>query len=181
MLRLLVGTLPAAAVMFLLGFVFYGTPLQMLGWTKAPLATQLAVQQALKALPESGTYVIPSGDTPGATTAYGNGPVAQIQYNSGGFAMVDPKVFAGGFVQMAVSVFLLGCILLTTAATSFGARVRLVSGVAATAVVYLHLAGPVWYHTDWRNAVYTAVADFIVLTAGGMVLARWFIRAPGQS
>ena len=119
MLRLLVGTLPAAVVMFLLGFVFYGTPLQMLGWTKAPLATQLAVQQALKALPQSGTYVIPSGDTPGATAAYGNGPVAQIQYNSGGFAMVDPGVFAGGFVQMAVSVFLLGCVLLTAAPASF--------------------------------------------------------------
>ena len=175
MRQLIVGSLAAALAMFMLGFVFYGTPVQNLGWRTATPATQSAIQQALKALPETGTYVIPSGETPEAMAAYAAGPIAQIQYNGGGFAMMDPVSFAGGYVQMAVSVFLVGCVLRTAVVSVFATRARLVLGIAATAVVYLHFAGPVWYHTDWRNALYVAVADFVILGTGGLILARWFV------
>lgn len=177
--RLMIGSLVAAIAMFMLGFVFYGTPLFNLGWVEAAPEAQASIQAALRVLPRTGTYVIPSGETPAAIAAYAAGPVAQIAYNERGFAMVDPGSLAGGYVHMAVSVFLLGCVLLTVPATFFAARARLVIGVAAVAVVYLHIAGPVWYHTDWRNALYKAVADFVVLTAGGLIVARWFVRRAG--
>ena len=72
--KLVIGSLVAAVVMFLLGFVFYEV-LMNLGWSTAPEATQLAVQEALKALPHSGVYSIPSegSDALAAAAAAGVG------------------------------------------------------------------------------------------------------------
>ena len=175
MQRLIIGSLVAAVAMFLLGYAFYGTALMSLGWGTAAPQVQAGIQSALRELPGTGTYVIPSGNTPDAIAAYAHGPVAQIAYNSGGFAMVDGTSLGGGFIHMAVSVFLLGCVLATVPGTSFGTQARLVLGISATAMVYLHFAGPIWYHTDWRNALYTGVADFIVLSVGGLIVGRWFV------
>lgn len=174
--KLVIGSLVAAIAMFLLGFVFYGV-LMHLGWSTAPEATQLAVQEALKALPGTGTYAIPGGESPAMIAAYAAGPVAQIQYNAGGFPMMDPAVFAGGYVHMAVSVFLVGLLLwnLRDRLVSFAERAQVVIAVAAIFCVYIHLAGPIWYHTDWRNALYKVVADMIIYVTGGLILARWFV------
>ena len=50
MLRVLTGSLLAAVVMFLIGFLAYGTPLMRLGYAQATDAVQLDVQNATASL-----------------------------------------------------------------------------------------------------------------------------------
>ena len=172
--RLVIGALAGGAVMWVLGFVLYGVLFDV-GWSSAPEATQLAVQQALKSLPGSGTYFVPIGETKTMLDAYAAGPIAQISYNAGGFPPFSPTVFIAGFVQFTVVAAMIGWLLLGTGLATFGARARVVCGMAAIAVVYIHLADPIWYHADWRNPLYKTLADFIILSAGGLVVARWFV------
>ncbi|QXQ04750.1 hypothetical protein KX816_10520 [Sphingosinicellaceae bacterium] len=174
-MRFVIGSLVAGAVMWLLGFVFYGLLFDV-GWATAPEATQLAIQSALKALPHTGSYAIPMGETPAMMAAHASGPIAQVVYNARGYPMVDPATFIGGFVQFAVVAAMLGWLLHGLGArVDFIGQARVVIGLAAVAVVYIHLADPVWYHADWRNAVFKSVADLVILSAGGLVMARWFV------
>ena len=174
--RLVIGSLVAAVAMFLLGFVFYGLLIN-LGWSTAPEATQLALQQALKALPHSGVYAIPSGETPTMMAAFQAGPIAQVSYNSGGYSMADPVIFAAGYVHMAVSVFLVGLLLwnLRDRLVTFAERAQVVIAVAAIFSVYIHMAAPIWYHGDWRNALYLCLADTVIYVVGGLIIVRWFL------
>ena len=175
-MRFVIGSLVAGAAMWILGFVFYGL-LFNVGWATAPEATQLALQSALKALPGSGTYIIPMGETKTMLDAYAAGPVAQVNYSARGYDPLSLLVFVGGFVQFSVVAAMIGWLL-----GALGSRVdligrfRVVLGMAAVAVVYIHLADPIWYHGDVRNAVFKSVADFVILSAGGLVMARWFVR-----
>jgi|GEM_PF-2378037 len=174
-MRLVIFSLAAATAMWVLGFVFYGLLFDV-GWATAPEATQLAIQSALKALPHSGTYVVPMGESPAMMQAYAAGPVAQISYNSGGFPMADPAVFVGGFVQFFVVALMIGWLLsgLGDRVDVIG-RVRVVLALAAVAAVYIDLADPIWMRGDWRHALFTAGVDFLILGTGGLIMARWFV------
>src|SRR3546814_5566558 len=102
--RFIIGCVAATAVMFILGLIFYATPLQMLGYAAASDAAGASVQNALAAnLPRTGTYMVPMTNSAEGTVLYGRGPVATIHYNMSGFAVADPRVVAGGFVHMLVS------------------------------------------------------------------------------
>lgn len=173
-MRFVITSLAAGAVMWLLGFVLYGV-LFGVGWASAPEATQLAIQQALKALPHSGSYYIPTGESPAMMNAFAAGPVAQISYNSSGFPVVDTVTFIAGFVQFSVVAAMIGW-LLSALPLGLAGRLKVVIGLAAIAVVYIHLSDPIWYHSDWRNPLYKSFADLIILTAGGFVMARWALR-----
>ncbi len=179
MIRVLIGSLMGAIVMFLIGFLAYGTPLMRLGFAQATDAVQIDVQTALKALPGTGTYVIPSGESAATTAAFANGPVATINYNAGGFAMVDPQVMLTGFIHMFITALLLGLMLwgVRGRVPDFPSRARLVIGMALVAVVFTNLADPIWLHHDWRHAIYVAAVNFISLCAAGHILARWFVPA----
>ena len=83
--RLVIGSVVAAVAMFILGFIFYATPLMKLGQADAPVATQLAVQEALKMLPKSGTYFIPFSATDASImAAHEAGPTAVVKVNMTG-------------------------------------------------------------------------------------------------
>lgn len=179
MTRLLIGSLIGALAMFVLGFIFYG-PLIGLGFAQAPIETQIAVQTALKSLPGTGVYLIPFGNTPAEIAAYQQGPIAQIYYTARGYPIPHVPTLVGGYVQMAVSVFLVGLLLwgVRDQVRDFASRARIVIGVAAIGSVYLNLSGPVWYHAPWHNALYVAAVNFLILMVGGLILARWFVRSP---
>src|SRR3546814_4127375 len=94
-----------------------------------------------------------------------------------GFAVADPRVVAGGFVHMLVSVTILGLALLLVAnrATSFADRARIVLYVTLAASFYMHLGNSIWYHYDWSYTIYRFIPDFVLLAAAGLVIARWFL------
>ncbi|MGL4542520.1 MAG: hypothetical protein ACRCUI_08440, partial [Polymorphobacter sp.] len=118
-------------------------------------------------------------DSAATTAAYANGPVATSNYNIGGFAMADPQVMLTGFVHMLISALLLGLTLwgVRGRVPDFASRARLVVGIALVAVVFIDLSEPIWFHHDWRNALYVGAVNFISLGAAGLLLARWFVPA----
>lgn len=178
MARLVIGSLIGAVFMFLIGFLAYGTPLMETGYGSATPAQQLAVQAALKALP-TGTYIIPEGYSAEGAAAYAAGPVAKVQVNSAGFAPNDPMVMVSGYVHMAVTAFLLALLLWSVRdrVADTGTRLQLVVWASLAAVVFTRLGEPIWFHTDWPNALYVAVVEFVSLVGAGYILARWFVPA----
>ena len=181
MTRFVIGCVAAAVAMFILGFILYGSPLSMLAYATASDAANASVQNALAAnLPKTGTYIVPWPNSAEGTVLYGRGPVATIHYNTGGFSLADPSAMIGGFIHMLVSVTVLGLALLLVAArvADFASRARMVVYFTLAASIYITLADPIWGHQDWIYSVYHFVADFIILAAGGIVIARWFLPRP---
>ncbi len=179
--RFIIGCVAAAVAMFVIGFIFFATPLQMLGYATANDAANASVQNALAAnLPRTGTYMVPLTSSAAGTILYGRGPIATIHYNTGGFAMADPGTMLAGFVHMLVSITILGLALLLVAARvpDFVSRARLVLYMTLATSIYMNLGDPIWYHHDWPYAVYRFVADFVMLGVGGLMIARWFLPEP---
>lgn len=175
--RLLVGSIIAAVAMFLIGFVFFGTPLFSNAYKTAPFETQVAVQDALKALPASGTYFVPMGEDEAAMAAHRAGPTAMLRVNLQGSEMMDPMAMVKGFVHMVVSAFLLGLLLLRVAPKiwSFGERMGIVVAASLAVVVFSRLGEPIWFGADWPFTLYVAVAEVISLIVAGFILAKWFL------
>lgn len=173
--RALIGGVAAAVVMFILGFIFYATPLYKLGSTSVGNAQAAAVQLSMaQNLPTTGTYFVPSGDTPEQAVMYGRGPVATIHYNTGGFSIADPAIMIGGFLHMLVVSLLLavGLYTLSVYIPSFGERLRLLVLGVVGAAVFMRLGDPIWFHQDWNHAIYLFIADCVSLIAAGLVILK---------
>lgn len=178
MLRLIIGSLVAAAVTFLMGWGFFATPMQEMGYAKTSPAVEEQLRAALAALPETGTYFIPDAASPDAARRMEEGPVALVKVNQGGARMMDPVVFGGGYLHMALSFLLLGIVLwvLRRPLPTFTSRVLPVILIAALAAFWTRIGEPIWFHTDWTNALYLAGADFLSLAVGGLIMALFVPR-----
>jgi hypothetical protein len=179
MTRALIGAAVAAVVMFIIGFIFFATPLLKLGTGTLDNAQAAAVQQAMAAnIPSTGTYYVPNADTPEQTVMYGRGPIAIIHYNSGGYSVTDPSIMVMGFVHMLIVTLLMAVGLFTVAqyVPSFGERVRLLVLGTVGAAVFMRLGEPIWYHYDWGYAIYAFVADSVSLIAAGLVILKLLPR-----
>jgi hypothetical protein len=177
--RALVGGVAAAVAMFIIGFIFFATPLYKLGSGSLDNAQAAAVQQAMaQNIPQSGTYFVPSGDTPEQAVMYGRGPVATIHYNTGGYSIADPASMIGGFLHMLVVCLLMavGLYTLSLHIPSFGERVRLLVLGVVGAAVFMRLGDPIWYHQDWGHAIYLFIADCVALIVAGLVILKLLPR-----
>jgi len=175
MARALLGAVAGAVVLFILGFIFYATPLQGIASAELDDSRAAAVQQSLAAnLPRTATYHVPFPDTPAQNVMYGKGPIATIHYNSRGFATADPGVMLGGFLHMlAVSILMAGALLaLTRYVTDFREQMKLMVLAALAATLFMRLRDPIWYHHDWVHAVYLFVGDSISLIAAGFAILK---------
>lgn len=181
MTRALIGAAVAAVVMFILGLIFFATPLSKLGTGTLDNARAAAVQQSLAAnLPSTGTYAVPSADTPEQTVMYGRGPIATVHYNSGGYPVADPSTMIVGFVHMLIVSLLMavGLFTLTRYVADFGEQVRLLALGTIGAVAFTRLGEPIWFHHDWSHAIYLFVADTVTLIAAGLVILKLLPRTP---
>lgn len=181
MIRMVIGSLAGAVAMFIVGFIFFATPLQLIGLSTAGEAQNAAVQVALaQNLPATGTYVVPSPMSAPGAVLYGKGPVATVHYNSQGFSTSSMGVVVAGFVHELIVALILGFALLGVAGrvTDFGSRLRLVLLFSVAASGLALLSDPIWMHQDWRYAIYAFVANVAMLAAAGTVIARWFLPAP---
>ena len=176
--RVIIGAAVAAVAMFIIGFIFFATPLSRLHVGSLDNARAAAVQQALAAnVPRTGTYHVPSADTPEQTVMYGQGPIATIHYNTDGFPTADPGAMLGGLVFDFIVALLIGAALIGVdrRVPDFASRARLVAIFAVAMSAYTHLGEPIWYHHDWSHFIYLFVADAVALAAGGLIIARWFL------
>lgn len=183
MIRLGLGAIAGGIAQWLVGFIFWATPLSGLAFKVANESENAAVQAALaQNLTRSGTgtYMVPWPNTAQGTTLYGQGPIATIHYNSAGFPLVDAGSLFGGLTLSIITAALIGLALWSVAgrAASFAERLKLVVLFAAAAVLYLDLGQPVSNHYGWGHFIYMAIGDFIGLVVAGAVIARWFMATP---
>ena len=181
--RVIIGALVAAIAMFIIGFIFFATPLARLGTANLEDAQAAAVQNALAVnIPKTGTYSVPGIDTPAQTNMYSRGPIATVHYNTGGFAATDPTTIVGGLVFNFVIALLIGAALIgiDRRVPDFGsrARVAVIIGVAASA--FTHLSEPIYFHHDWPHFIYLFIADGAMLAAAGIIIA-WFLPKSGAA
>lgn len=191
MVRLVLGAVLSAIVMFAFGFFWWGvSPLRFCVFKT--LKDEDRVIEVLKSADlETGTYFAPFMDESKVTSEnreqmtkelqekYKAGPLVQIIYQKNGVDMMDPTVMITGFVHMIVFSLLAG-VLLTLALpglSSYSARVLFVFLLAVFASATIDLSGPIWFHHPWGMALYNSgyhagCGLLSALVLGGMVRPR---------
>ena len=178
--RVIIGSVVAAVAMFIIGFLFFATPLAKLGMASLDDRQAAAVQQAMAAnLPRTGTYSIPGMDTQAQTNMFSRGPIATVHYNVRGFAATDTTSLAMGFVLNFLVSLLIGTALIgiDRRVPDFGSRARVAVIIALAATAFTHLGEPIYWHHDWGHFIYLFIADGAALAAAGIVVA-WFLPKP---
>jgi hypothetical protein len=182
MVRLFIGAVLGGLALFMVGFLFWATPLSRIAYNVASDGQNAAVQSALAqqlTTLGTGTYAVPWTSTGGGTILYGQGPIALIHFNSGGFPVVDTAALIGKLVMAIVTAALIAGALSSIAGrvTSFADRARVVILFSVAAALYLHVGQPVSNHFGYRFFIYLALSDALGLIAAGLVIARWFLPA----
>jgi hypothetical protein len=183
MVRSVIGGLVAGLVMFFIGFVFWGTLLSEIAFKQAndteAAAVQLALSQNLTQH-GTGTYRIPSPMTQAGTVAYGQGPIATVHFNAGGFAANDLSMMLPGFIFAVVSGLLMAFgIAAVGRENSFAQVARLVVLFSLGTTIWTILAQPVFNNYGWTYWIYFFVSEAVAFIAAGLIIARWFVpKAP---
>ena len=173
MVRVVIGSILGGLAQFVIGFLFWHTPLSNLALRGVDDATSATIQRALAqtlTAHGTGTYAIPSAATQQGTVLYGQGPVATIHFNLGGFPAIDGSALIAGVVLSILTALLIGLALFSVAGvvTRFEARAKLVLLFAAAAVLYLEIGQPIFNHYDWAYFLYSGVCDFLGLAAASL-------------
>ena len=180
MVRVILGSAVAAIAMFIIGFIFFATPLQRLGVASIDDAQAAAVQRALAVnLPRTGTYQVPGTNTQAQTNMYSQGPIATVHYNTGGFAATDTASLVTGLILNFIIAVLIGLGLLGMGqrVPDLASRGRVAVLIAVASAAYIHLGEPIFLHHDWGHFIYLFVADALTLAAAGIIVA-WFMPGP---
>lgn len=180
MVRSIIGGLVGGFALYLVGFIFWGTPLANLAFTGVDDTRAAAVQAALaQNLTESGTgtYAIPWPGSDQGTVLYGKGPIATIHFVMQGFPAADTTALLWGLLLALLTGILIAAALYAVAdrVLALGDRVRIVVLFALAAAIYFHLGQPVFNHFGWGYFIYLFLSDFIGLSVAGIVIARWFL------
>jgi hypothetical protein len=180
MAKTLFGGLVGGFALYLVGFIFWGTPLSMLAFKTVDdtqgAALQAAIAQTLTAT-GTGTYTIPSAATGQGTILFGKGPVATIHFNISGFPVVDSASLLGGLVMALVTGLIIAIAMsgIAPRVIDFKSRAKTVVLFALAAALYLDLGQPVFNHYGWGYFIYLFLGDFIGLSVAGLVISRWFL------
>lgn len=179
MIRVVVGSIVAAVAMFIIGFVFYALlgsiPVGSVGDGEAATIQSVLAQN----IDNSGarTLLVPSGQGAEQQRMYLEGPIAMIHYTPDGQTIGGAPTMLGGFIHYAISALILGAALYTLAGhvRDFSQRASILTLFVIGASVFMHLGNPIWWHQDWLYHAYVFFADAVTLTAGGLIIARWFL------
>ena len=182
--RVLLGGLLGGFAMWIVGFIFWGTPLSMLATSNAGDSASVAVQAALAQYlgPNgSGAYPIPWPGTPLGTQAYGEGPTALVLFNTNGFALPDTAALIGGLVLGIVCALLLAVALARlTVGMSFTQRLTAVGLFAVAFTAYSQLGQPIFNHAPWGYFIYLWISEIAGWLAAGAVIA-WALPRPATA
>ncbi len=180
MTRTLFGGLVGGLAMYLVGFLFWGTPLSGLAFAKLTDGQSAAVQSALAqnlTLGGTGTYLVPSPGTQQGTVLFGKGPIATVHFNTGGFPAVDTTALIGGLMLSLLAGVILAAALSIVArgVPAFVDRARVAILIALAVTLYLDLGQPIFNHYGPGYFIYLFLADFLGFVAAGLVICRWFL------
>jgi len=184
MVRILIGSVVGGLAQWIIGAIFWGTPLGKLAFRVADDTANANVQLALaqNLTPHgTGTYYVPWPDTPQGTVMHGHGPVALIHFNTSGFPVMNSTSLLEGLVLSIVSILLIGLALYAIGdrVQDFASRAKLVIFFSIAATLYFTIGEPVFnYYLPWGYFLYLALSQVLGLIAGGLVLVRWFMPRP---
>jgi hypothetical protein len=184
MIRLFLGALLSAVVLFIWGYVFWSASGVMLQFMH-PLPDEDAIVDLMQAKDlESGTYLAPFPD-PAALDGRDKekqsvylarrvkGPLMEIIYRKDGAASpTNPLVLARGFCHYFAASLLAGVLLIMAqpGLTHYPARVLFVFLIGVFATVAITFAGPIWFFHPWPTALYEAAFQAIGWLLAGIVL-----------
>lgn len=174
MVRTILGGLAGGFALYIVGFLFWGTPLSALAFSRAEGSAGANLQAAMaQALAPTGTgvYVIPDPATAQGTVLYGKGPIGMIFYNNSGFPVMDGAALIGGLV-LALAVGVLFALSLRFAARDLATRAKVTILFSLGAVLWMHVGQSVFNHAPWGYMLYLAFSDFVGLAAAGLVAAK---------
>ena len=183
MVRILIGSIVGGLAQWIVGAIFWGTPLSKLAFHVAPDPANANVQLALAqnlAPTGTGTYYVPWPDSAEGTILHGKGPVALIHFNMSGFPLMSGTALIEGLILSIVSILLIGLALhaIGSRVQDFASRAKLVILFAVAATLYFTLGQPIFnYYMPWGYFIYLALSQVLGLIAGGLVLVRWFMPA----
>jgi hypothetical protein len=187
MIRTVIGGIVAGIIIFVVGFIFWATPLGELAYSRADEAQNAAVQASLaqnlvKKDPETGqisgtgTYIIPAHNSAAGAVLYGRGPIATVHFNTSGYSPDDMSMILPGFIIAVVAGLLIAFGLAAAGGgRSFGDLARLVVCFSLGFTVWEYLGSPVFNHYGWGYWIYTFIAETVSLILAGLVVARWFM------
>jgi hypothetical protein len=180
MARTFIGGLVAGIILFVVGFIFWATPLGELAYSNLDHPQSAAVHTALaQNITESGTgtYTIPSTNTREGAALYTQGPVATVHFNSKGFSPDDMSMILPGFVMAVASGLLIAFALAAVGGggRSFGSLARLIVPFSIGITLWTILAQPVFNHFGWGYWIYSFIAETTGIVVAALVVARWFL------
>ncbi len=181
MVKTVIGGLVGGLASYIIAFLFWGTPLSGLAFSRADAQASANLQAGLaQALTQSGTgvYIIPDPSTAQGTVLYGKGPIAQVFYNSNGFPVLDGASLIGGLI-LSLAVGLLIAFTLRLVRVEFAMRARIAVLLALAPMLWIHVGGAVFMHNPWGYSLYAAIADFVALAAAGVIAAKLMDRRDG--
>lgn len=180
MARTILGGLIGGLILFVAGFIFWGTPLGEIPYSHAGDAQAAAVQLALaQNLTETGTgaYVIPHPGSAGGAILYAQGPIAIVHFNTAGFSPQDMSMLLPGLIVALVAGLLMafGLAAVGGGGRSFAGTARLVVLFSLGFTAWEYIGGPIFNHFGWRFWIYSFVAESVSLIVAGLAIARWFV------
>jgi hypothetical protein len=185
MVRTIIGGLVGGLILFVVGFIFWATPLGELPFTRAGEAQNAAVQLSLaQNLSQTGTgaYIIPAHQSAQGAVLYAQGPIATVYFNTAGYSPDDMSMLLPGLILALVSGLLMafGLAAVGGGGRSFASTARLVVLFSLGFTVWEYLATPVFNHFGWRFWIYAFTAESVSLILAGLIIARWFLP-PGPT
>ena len=180
MARTFIGGLVAGIILFVVGFIFWATPLGELAYSNLDHPRSAAVHTALaQNMTESGTgtYTIPSTKTREGAALYAQGPVATVHFNTDGFSPDDMSMILPGFIMAVASGLLIAFALAAVGGggRSFGSLARLIVPFSIGITLWTILAQPVFNHFGWGYWIYSFIAETTGIVVASLVVARWFL------
>ena len=178
MIRTVIGGLVAGIVIFVIGFIFWATPLGELAYSKADEAQNAAVQASLAqnlSPGGTGTYIIPAHNSAAGAVLYAKGPIATVHFNTRGYSPDDMSAILPGFIVAVAAGLLIAFGLAAAGGRSFADLARLVICFSLGFTVWEYLGSPIFNHYGWGFWIYTFIAESVALIVAGLVVARWFV------
>jgi hypothetical protein len=178
MVRTLIGGLVGGIVIFVMGFIFWATPLGEIPYSHASDAQNAAVQTALaQNLTQGGTgaYIVPAHQSAEGAVLYAKGPIATIYFNTNGYSPDDMSMILPGFLVALLSGLLIAFGLAAVSrGRSFGEIGRLVVLASLGFTVWEFLGSPIFNHFGWGYWIYAFVAESVSLIFASLAIA-WFL------
>jgi hypothetical protein len=180
MVRTFIGGIVGGLILFVTGFIFWGTPLGEIPFNHASDAQNAAVQLSLNqnfTPTGTGAYVVPNPHTADGALLYAQGPIATIFFNTGRYSPDDMSMLLPGLIMALVAGLLMAFALASVGGgtRSFAGTARLVVLISLAFTAWEFLASPIFNHFGWRYWIYTFVAESIGWIIAGLVIARWFL------